>query len=45
MLPRIANYWRRDEVEALMQQAGLQDIQLQWVNEVSWTAIGTKPAK
>lgn len=45
MLPRIANYWRRDEVEALMRQAGLQDIQLQWVNEVSWTAIGTKPAK
>jgi len=43
MLPKIANYWRRDEVEALMTGAGLEDVRLSWVNEISWTAIGTKP--
>lgn len=43
MLPRIANYWRRDEVEALMRGAGLVDIELAHVNEMSWCAVGTKP--
>lgn len=42
MLPRIANYWRREEVAALMQAAGLDDVSLTWVNEMSWAAIGTK---
>jgi SAM-dependent methyltransferase len=42
MLPRIANYWRRDEVLALMQRAGLVDIDIAWCNEMSWTAIGTR---
>lgn len=45
MLPLIAHYWSRDEVVALMQTAGLQDIRLVWVNEMSWSAIGTKPAE
>ena len=44
MLPKIANYWRKDEVYQLMADQGLVDIQLQWVNEMSWSAIGTKPA-
>jgi SAM-dependent methyltransferase len=44
MLPRIANYWRKSEVEALMHNAGLQDVQLAWVNELSWAARGRKPA-
>jgi SAM-dependent methyltransferase len=44
MLPKIAHYWRRDEVEDLMKAAGLEDVQLTWVNELSWTAVGTKPA-
>ncbi|MGY0714109.1 class I SAM-dependent methyltransferase [Azospirillum argentinense] len=43
MLPRTANYWRREEVEALMTQAGLEDIRLEWVNQMSWSAIGTVP--
>jgi hypothetical protein len=43
MLPRIALYWRRDEVETLMNNAGLRDVELQWVNEMSWAAIGTRP--
>ena len=45
MLPRIANYWRRDEVETLMRRAGLEDVRCSWVNEMSWSAIGTKPAE
>ena len=44
MIPRIANYWRKDEVESLMQQAGLNDIRLVWVNEMSWAAVGYKTA-
>jgi len=43
MLPRIANYWRKAEVEALMRNAGLLDVQLTWVNEMSWAARGRKP--
>lgn len=42
MLPRIANYWRRDEVLALMEGAALDDIRIEWVNQMSWSAIGTK---
>lgn len=43
MLPKIANYWSRKEVETLMINAGLVDIELQWVNEMSWAALGRKP--
>jgi SAM-dependent methyltransferase len=42
MLPRIANYWRKDEVEALMRNAGLHDVQVESVNEMSWAARGCK---
>lgn len=42
MLPRISNYWRRNEAFALVQQAGLQDIKIEWVNECSWTVMGIK---
>jgi len=44
MLPRIAHYWRKDEALALLEQAGLEDVKAEWVNEVSWSVIGTKPA-
>lgn len=43
MLPSIAHYWSRAEVEALMRRAGLDDVKLAWVNEMSWAAIGVKP--
>ena len=43
MLPQIAHYWSRDRVQALMRDAGLRDVRLAWVNEMSWSAIGTKP--
>lgn len=45
MLPKIAFYWRKSEAVALLEQAGLQDIKSEWVNEVSWSVIGTKPSK
>lgn len=42
MIPRIAHYWPRQEVERLMREAGLEDLRLAWVNEMSWSAVGTK---
>ena len=42
MLPRIAHYWRRETVQRLMEEAGLKNVQLEWVNQMSWAAIGTK---
>jgi SAM-dependent methyltransferase len=43
MLPRIAHYWPRQIVERMMSDRGLLDVRLIWVNEMSWSAIGTKP--
>ena len=43
MLPRIAHYWTRSEVIRLMQDAGLEDVQIEWVNQMSWAARGKKP--
>jgi len=42
MLPRIANYWTKDETIALMKGAGLSNIEVAWVNQMSWAARGTK---
>jgi len=44
MLPKIAHYWPRATVERMLVEQGLADVQLAWVNEMSWSAIGTKPA-
>lgn len=43
MLPRIAHYWPRETVAGMMAAAGLEDIRLSWVNQMSWSAIGTRP--
>jgi SAM-dependent methyltransferase len=43
MLPRIANYWSGPSVKRLMVNAGLEEVSLAWVNEMSWSAIGTRP--
>jgi SAM-dependent methyltransferase len=45
MLPKIANYWPRETVERLLRERGLQNVETRWVNEMSWAAIGTKPAQ
>lgn len=43
MLPKIAHYWRQDQVVALLEQAGLKEIQIESVNQISWSAVGSKP--
>ena len=43
MIPKISHYWPRDTVRRLMEEAGLVDIRLAWVNEMSWSAIGIRP--
>jgi SAM-dependent methyltransferase len=43
MLPRIAHYWPREKVAELMTQAGLEDVRIRSVNQMSWSAIGTRP--
>lgn len=43
LLPRIANYWRRDEVEALLRTVpGMRDISIHAANGMSWTATAVK---
>jgi SAM-dependent methyltransferase len=42
MLPKTAHYWPRDTVQSLMAGSGLTDVRLKWVNEISWSAIGTR---
>lgn len=44
MLPRIAHYWPRERVERMMAEAGLEDVRLTWVNQMSWAAVGTRTA-
>ncbi|MDB5411621.1 MAG: methyltransferase [Rhodospirillales bacterium] len=44
MLPKIAHYWTRDESIALLRQAGLVDVEAAWVNEMSWSVVGRRPA-
>ena len=43
MLPRISNYWRRDEVVGLLRGTGLTEVATAPVNGMSWTGIGTRP--
>jgi hypothetical protein len=43
MLPRIAHYWPRQTVLELMERAGLEDVRLAPVNQMSWSAIGIRP--
>ena len=43
MIPKIATYYRQDEARELLEDAGLDDVQVHWVNEMSWTVVGAKP--
>lgn len=43
MIPRIAKYYRKQEAIDLLQNAGLENVQARWVNEMSWTVSGLKP--
>lgn len=44
MLPKVANYWTREEALALFNGLGLTDVQVYPCREMSWTVIGTKAA-
>lgn len=44
MIPRIAIYYKEDEAVELLRNAGLVDVRATWVNEMSWTVTGRKPA-
>jgi hypothetical protein len=44
MIPRIAIYYREQEAVDLLRNAGLVDVKATWVNEMSWTVTGRKPA-
>ncbi len=42
LIPKIANYWRKEEAIALFEGQRLKDIRAYRVNENSWTVIGRK---
>ncbi|PHS14027.1 MAG: methyltransferase [Kangiella sp.] len=42
MVPRIAKYYKKEEARAFFEDAGLVNVEVHWVNEMSWTVIGTK---
>ena len=44
MIPVIARYYRRAEAAELLRRAGLENIQVVWVNEMSRAVSGIKPA-
>lgn len=46
LIPKIANYWRRDEARSLLADFyELGDIKIYQVNKNSWTVVGTKEQK
>jgi hypothetical protein len=42
LIPRIANYWTKEQALSLFHGKGLKDINIYQVNNNSWTVIGTK---
>ena len=40
LLPKIANYWKKEEVYDLFEAAGLKNIKVKSVNDMSWSACG-----
>jgi len=42
LLPKIANYWKREEALALFDGLAVSDLAAYQVNENSWTVVGTK---
>lgn len=43
MIPIIALYYKKEEAVRLLEDAGLVNVEVHWVNEMSWTVIGQKP--
>ena|SRR3989344_6076460 len=42
LLPKIANYWKKEEAIALFHNQGLKNVQAYHINDNSWTVIGVK---
>lgn len=42
LIPKIANYWKKEEALRLFKNKGLKDIKIYRVNNNSWTVIGRK---
>ena len=42
LIPKIANYWKKEEVQSLFENQNLKNIQIFRVNNNSWTIIGEK---
>lgn len=42
LIPKIANYWKKQEALNLFKNKGLKDIRIHQVNKNSWTVIGRK---
>lgn len=42
LIPKIANYWKKNEAINLFKEQGLKDISAYRVNDNSWTVVGTK---
>lgn len=42
LIPRIANYWKREQAKELFENQGLKNINVYRVNNNSWTVIGVK---
>jgi SAM-dependent methyltransferase len=40
LLPKIANYWKENEVRELMEDSGLRNIRVKAVNGMSWSVSG-----
>ena len=45
MIPRIAHYWPKEFVNSLCRNAGLENIRLVHVNDMSWSACGQRRRK
>src|SRR5262249_2267209 len=45
MIPRIARYYSREEAIALLRDAGVDDVKIVWVNEMSWSVCGRRPLR
>jgi SAM-dependent methyltransferase len=43
MIPQIANYYKKEEALNLLKETGLENVEIYWVNQMSWTVIGHKP--
>lgn len=42
MIPKIAHYYKKEQAIKLLEEAGFENVEIHWVNQMSWTVIGNK---